>query len=497
MAEDRSTVRILLIAIAFFSLAMLRAGAMPLTDPDEGRYAEIAREMIASGDYVVPHLFSMPYLEKPPLLYWLTTLSFRAFGENELAARLVPALAATLGLVAVGMLASRLFTAAAGVYATVALALCGLYLVLARALITDTLFATALSIALLAYLAAREGRAAELGAYSAFWLALATATLSKGPAAPFLCGVVVAVDIIVARTAAQLLRPRLWIGLPLFLLVALPWFVIVQSRFPTYLSFYLWKEHLHRAAGGEHAQPFYFFVPWLLIGGLPWTPLAFGWAKDWLRTAREDSVAGRATRFLLLAVALIFLLFSVARGKLITYILPVFPPLAVLAGVSLARWTRRSDGARRFRLVATITAGIYVSAALAAPIAARHFTAGPHIRIIEQLIRPQDEVVFWGGYFPSAAFYLHRYPYIVGSRQELEFGRSLADAPRLVPSFAELRRRTQPGRLFFLTDTRNKRPSTLQAELGDVQVLSRNRAAQLIAVPPLSNEQREGGAPAP
>src|SRR6266404_3943176 len=136
MAEDRSTGRVLLVSALFFSLAMLRAGSMPLTDPDEGRYAEIAREMVASGDYVVPHLFSIPYLEKPPLLYWLTALSLRTFGESELAARLVPGLAATAGVVAVGWFGARLFPAATGSYAALALGLCGLYISLARVLIT-------------------------------------------------------------------------------------------------------------------------------------------------------------------------------------------------------------------------------------------------------------------------------------------------------------------------------------------------------------------------
>src|SRR2546428_13485046 len=110
MAGDRSARRVLLVSALFFSLAMLRAGSMPLTDPDEGRYAEIAREMVASGDYVVPHLFSIPYLEKPPLLYWLTALSFRALGENEIAARLVPALTPTAGVVAGRPFASPFFS---------------------------------------------------------------------------------------------------------------------------------------------------------------------------------------------------------------------------------------------------------------------------------------------------------------------------------------------------------------------------------------------------
>ena len=496
MAGDRSGRRVLLVSALFFSLAMLRAGSMPLTDPDEGRYAEIAREMVASGDYVVPHLFSIPYLEKPPLLYWLTALSFGAFGESEIAARLVPALTATAGVVAVGLFASTLFAPASAVYAALALGLCGLYIALARVLVTDTLFAITLSIALLAYLAARERRVAEIPSYLLFWLALAAATLTKGPAALVLCGFVILFDAAISRRPGELLRVRLWIGLPLFLCLALPWFVIIEWRYPEYFSFYLWKEHLHRAAGSEHARPFYFFVPCLLIGGLPWTPWAFGWTKRWLSAAREDSVEGRSTRFLLIAAAVVFLVFSLARGKLITYILPVFPPLAVLAGHSLAQWASQDGGARRVRVIVVMSLALYTGAALAAPAIAEVFTIRPHIRVLERLIRPEDDVVFWGGYFPSAAFYLRRYPYLIGSRQELQFGRSLlGDSDRLVPSFEELRRRAGPGRLFFLSDTRDKRLPALRGQLGAVEVLARNRAAQLIAAPPLAADGASTGGP--
>jgi 4-amino-4-deoxy-L-arabinose transferase-like glycosyltransferase len=496
MAGDRSGRRVLLVSGLFFVLAMLRAGAMPLTDPDEGRYAEIAREMVASGDYVVPHLFSIPYLEKPPLLYWLTALSFRAFGESEIAARLVPALTATAGVVAVGLFASMLFAPASAVYAALALGLCGLYIALARVLVTDTLFAITLSIALLAYLAARERRVAEIPSYLLFWLALAAATLSKGPAALVLCGLVVLFDAAISRRPGELLRVRLWIGLPLFLCLALPWFVIIERRYPGYFSFYLWKEHLHRAAGSEHAQPFYFFAPCLLIGGLPWTPWAFGWTKRWLSAAREDSVAGRSTRFLLIAAAVVFGVFSLARGKLITYILPMFPPLAVLAGHSLAQWASQDGGARRVRVIVVTSLALYTGAALVAPAVAEIFTIRPHIRVIARLIRPDDDVVFWGGYFPSAAFYLRRYPYLIGSRQELQFGRSLVgDSDRLVPSFEELRRRAGVGRLFFLTDTRDKRLPVIRSHFGAVEVLAQNFAAQLIVAPPLSADGTSAGGP--
>jgi dolichol-phosphate mannosyltransferase len=105
--------------------------AMPLTDPDEGRYALIARQMATSGDWLVPRLFGLPYLEKPPLLYWLTATMFRIFGTGELSARLAPGLAAAFGVAATGWFA-RTFSPTAGVLASATLMLCAIYVVLAR-----------------------------------------------------------------------------------------------------------------------------------------------------------------------------------------------------------------------------------------------------------------------------------------------------------------------------------------------------------------------------
>src|SRR5256885_7427238 len=160
------------------------------------------------------------------LLGWMVVL-VRECGEIVSAVGLLRAHTKAAGVVAVGLFASMLFAPASAVYAALALGLCGLYIALARVLVTDTLFAITLSIALLAYLAARERRVAEIPSYLLFWLALAAATLTKGPAALVLCGLVILFDAAISRRPGELLRVRLWIGLPLFLCLALPWFVII------------------------------------------------------------------------------------------------------------------------------------------------------------------------------------------------------------------------------------------------------------------------------
>jgi 4-amino-4-deoxy-L-arabinose transferase-like glycosyltransferase len=288
---------ILVIAAAARALFLCRTGAMPLTDPDEGRYAPIARQMATSGDWLVPRLFGLPYLEKPPLLYWITAAIFRVFGAFELTARLGPALAAAFGVAAAGWFA-RTFSPTAGILASAVLPLCGLYAVIARTLVTDMPFSVTLSAALFAFFKHREATTPNMRWALAFWISLALAILSKGPVAIVISGLVIVVDAILGCSLKSLLDRRLVATSPILLAIALPWFALIQARYPTFFSFYLWKEHLERAAGSEHAEPFYWFVPWLLGGLMPWTPLTLVAAPFWWELSRQPSLEGRAIRFL-------------------------------------------------------------------------------------------------------------------------------------------------------------------------------------------------------
>ncbi len=465
-------------ATALWLLFVYNLSALPLTDPDEGRYAVISREMLQTGDWLLPRLFGLPYLEKPPLLYWLTAASFEMFGTNEFAARLAPSIAAAIGVIAAGLFGSKYFGSRAGLLACLVLGTSGLYVVLARTLLTDMLFATGISVALLAFHWARER--GEGSGFAVAWLGLALAVLSKGPAAVVLAALVVGIDSIADRSFSWVRRPGLWLTLPIFLVVALPWFVVVQHRYPEFFSFYLWKEHLNRAAGSEHSRPFYWYVPILLGGFLPWTPLAIGAVPDWLRTARMPSPDGTVVRFLLVWAAVVFVVFSLAVGKLSTYILPMFTPLALLVAYTLNSpvdrgWLR---GRRPFALSAAMVL-LYAATTYVLPRIADEFTAHPQIVLLAERIRPEDEVAMFGGYFPSLAFYLQRTPLLVGVRQELRFGRSLENSDALVPDLERLRSVDRERRLYCLTDNRAKRADELAHGVGPMNLLSRNRVAAL------------------
>jgi 4-amino-4-deoxy-L-arabinose transferase-like glycosyltransferase len=525
---------ILIIAAGALALFLCRAGAMPLTDPDEGRYALIARQMATSGDWLVPRLFSLPYLEKPPLLYWLTATMFRMFGTGELSARLAPGLAAAFGVAVTGWFA-RSFSSTAGVLASATLALCAIYVALARTLVTDTTFTVMLTAALFSFFKHRETPGPSNRWALAFWISLALATLSKGPVAIVIGGLVIAIDAVLGRSLKSLFERRLIASSPIFLGIALPWFAMIQARYPTFLSFYLWKEHLERAAGSEHAEPFYWFVPWLLGGLMPWTPLAVVAAPFWWRLSHERSLEGRAARFLLVWAATVFAFFSAAGGKLATYILPMFPPLAVLLAMFLDRtlhgvisraWLQRASAATGLSLilgaialpasvlafpavgldtrilialpllvggaailracVASRDAGpiaavvltsalFYVVLGCVAPGLAASFTAKPLIDRVAAEIGPDDACAVWGKYLPSAAFYLPRPPWLVGTRRELRYGESLVGgSPNIAADLDELEQRTAGQRLYVLTDDRSKREQELRQALGDVELLATN-----------------------
>jgi 4-amino-4-deoxy-L-arabinose transferase-like glycosyltransferase len=306
-------------------------------DPDEGRYAEIAREMLLLKDWLIPHLNLVPYLEKPPLVYWLTSLSFSAFGLTEWAARLPAALAALAGVYLAFGLGRALWGERQGFWGAMVLATCGGYVILARLLTLDMVFTFFLNLGIaLGYLAlSRERPTLWLWAY----LALALAVLVKGPVALVLTGLIWGtVAFLKGRQAVYaLIRPVSWV---LLAVVVLPWFVYVAWKIPEFLRFFLWENHVTRYVSGAsfHAAPWWYFGPVLLGLLLPWTGLV-PWAL-----ARRTPIDAGDRLFLIIWAAVVLAFFSISRGKLATYILPALLPLALLVGEALAGLQSRDRG---------------------------------------------------------------------------------------------------------------------------------------------------------
>lgn len=332
-----SQARLLLLAAAALGVFFWRLGAAGLMDPDEGRYAEIAREMLVLGDWLLPHLNFVPYLEKPPLVVWLIGASYLLFGFTEFAARLPVAFSALGGVLLAYALGRRWWGEKAGFWGALVLATAGGYMVLGRLLTLDMTLALFLNAAVaLGYLAYEEDRRRLL---LPAYLALALAVLTKGPVA-----LVLAVLILGAVSLWERRRPwTFWLfpgGLLLFGVIAFPWFIWVSLTVPEFPRYFFWDHHVGRFATAPiHPEPYYYYLPVLLAALLPWTPLLPGAAAA-LRPWTEPR-----GRFLLLWAGIIFGFYSLSRGKLAPYILPALLPLALLTGRGLARGWQGALGA--------------------------------------------------------------------------------------------------------------------------------------------------------
>jgi 4-amino-4-deoxy-L-arabinose transferase-like glycosyltransferase len=312
-------------------------GSYRLFDPDEGRYAEIPREMVASGDWVTPRLNDLKYFEKPPLHYWATAVAFEAFGEHEWSARLWVALTGFLGLLLTAWIGTRIYGARAGVMAALVQGGSLLYLALARMSTLDMGLSVALELALVGLLLLvcepRERRERS----GALLLALGTALafLSKGLVGILIPGVVATLYVLLRRDWRLLLRARPWWVVAALALIAAPWVLLVSQRNPEFARFFFIHEHFERFLTRVHAryEPDWFFIPVLLLGFMPWTALLPAMiARSW----RACRAGEGATWMLALWTLFAFLFFSLSQSKLIPYILPIFPALALLAGRSLA-----------------------------------------------------------------------------------------------------------------------------------------------------------------
>ncbi len=315
-------------------------GSPALWEPDEGRYAEIAREMLQSADYITPRNDWVRYFEKPPLMYWVTAASIWALGENEFAVRLPAALFSIGEVIVTCALAETMFGAGVGMFAAMALALSPLVWGFARFLTLDPALAFFVTAALGSFWAA----AAVPGLRSQAahrWMLMAAAmvamgTLTKGPVALVICGGVALAYMLLERRFRELIAIPWFECILVYAAIVLPWFAAVAAFNPEFLGYFFLHEHLHRyLANTEHGWgPWFLFAvaaagawPWLYFVPLGIANLSGGRARD----ARESS----ALRFLSVWFLFVLIFFSIPRSKLGTYILPAMPPLAIVAGYGL------------------------------------------------------------------------------------------------------------------------------------------------------------------
>ena len=330
MGQQRHLVVFVLLAV--YLTFFFKLGVLPFMGADEPRYARISEEMLLGGDFITPRLEGSPWLEKPPLLFWIQALSFRVFGVGEGTARLPVALLGLLCALATGGLARHLAGLRAGVLAILILATSILFFIFARAGSTDMPLTACLTVSLVCGFRAASSRNLLWPLLSG--AALGAAALAKGPVSLVLFGGIFMVYFLWIGRVEWRWR-HLLAGAAAFLATCVPWYwsVWVENGYSFFVTFWL-NHHLARVMSDlhHHSQPFWYFLAVLGVGFFPWTPFLAG-AFGRLRRAWSGAGPDHARIFLWIWAALPVLFFSLSESKLPGYVLPVVPALALLVAL--------------------------------------------------------------------------------------------------------------------------------------------------------------------
>jgi len=292
--------------------------------------------MLASGDWVIPRLDGLVYIEKPPLQYWATALAYELFGQSDWSARLYTALCGLATVLVTAGLALRLFGRAAAWRSGIMLGSSLLVMLMSHQLTLDmslTLYMTGTLAGFCLAQRADIGRRERRAWMALAWASGAGAFLTKGLIAGVLPGLALGLYSVLHRDLKPWTRLAIIPGLALFAVLALPWFVLIQHRLPSFFDFFVVREHFQRYLTRVEAryEPWWFFIEVLAVGSLPWiAPAVRQLATGWRAAAPRGHFDAR--RFLWAFCVVVLLFFSASDSKLIPYILPLFPALALLAG---------------------------------------------------------------------------------------------------------------------------------------------------------------------
>lgn len=501
----------LLLGLFYFFLL----GSRPLFVPDEGRYAEIAREMVTSGNFITPYLNDIKYFEKPVLFYWLTAAAIKAFGVNIWAVRIPSALLGLFGCLFTYITIRKLYDRVSGLLAAFILSTSALYFVMSHMVSLDlpvTIFISSTLYAFLLGVQEPKGTSRRLWLWCAAVFA-GLAVLTKG-----LIGIVFPGMIIVswiALTGQWALLGQLYLPscILIFFLVAAPWHLLVGHRNPEFFYFYFIEQQFLRYTQKDigHYQPVWFFIPAFIAGFFPWIVFL----PQTIANAIKNKLGSNNPKkylelFFLLWFGLIFLFFSFSKSKLIPYILPTFPPVAILTaryfvsswenhkrlgiglgllalllligglgyfayqfthgtplpdthlanitiniaivvlfvGTVLALFTLRNLKLCLSLLI--LATAIFLLSLLAAFPAIDSRTILPLANTLKPLLTPQTEVITYGQYFQDLPFYLSRRVTIVNWQNELTFGMEHQDTQDWMIDDNQFKQRLQGNKRLFV-----------------------------------------------
>jgi 4-amino-4-deoxy-L-arabinose transferase-like glycosyltransferase len=341
--------------VALAAVWLVTIQVRPMLDPDEGRYAEIPREMVTTGDWVTPRLDGLKYFEKPALQYWATAAIYTVVGLSNWSSRLWTVVLGFACLPLIYAWVARLYDRRAAVAAVALLAVSPYFGIIGHLDLLDAGFTFWMCATVLAFTLAQcapPRSAGERGWMLLAWALAALAILSKGIVVYVLAGGTLIVYSLLERDPRPWRRLHVALGLPLHLALAAPWFVLVSLRNPDFAPYFFIHEHFQRFLTTEarRVEPWWYFLALLAVGAFPWL-VSLGRAS--LGAWRDPGLGSqfKPLKFLLCFSALTLVFFSISDSKLATYILPIFPPLAAYTGVAvagragfLARLTRAAAG---------------------------------------------------------------------------------------------------------------------------------------------------------
>jgi len=347
MLHWTETKRSWLTLLGIWAVLLVMASTRPLALPDEGRYAEVGRWMLMSGDWLAPRLNGLPFFHKPPLLHWLQAGSFSVWGVHAWSARLIPAIHA--GLMLLALYFSTRSTQGEKVARQAALILGSSmgFLIGGQYVNHDMLVASWISIAIWAFAGAmlRDGRPDVRLALLGF-AACALGLLSKGLIGLVLPGMVMLTWIVWTGQTRRLLQLPWGRGLLLFGAMGLPWFIAGQQHYPELFNYLIIGQHFSRYTGGtfNNQWSWWFYPVVIAVLIFPWSLiLAIGAQPGrWLEAWRHERTASqqRWSSLLWIWLLVITVFFSLPKSKIVGYILPVMPPMAVLVAMTWQRWSQ-------------------------------------------------------------------------------------------------------------------------------------------------------------
>lgn len=377
-AVDRKVVAVLILSAA---VLLTFLGSRGLNEPDEGRFAEIGREMALQSTWLVPHLNGVPHFQKPPLTYWFMAVCIRMFGVNEWAVRLPSAIAAWGTIACAMFIAGRLFGQDARWKAGLILLSSFEFFLMARVITTDT-FLTFWIVAAISGLVAYHTPAPRISAQGvniapshsraglvAFYLCMGLGFLTKGPLALIVpCSAALGLRIGTRRSGGPLPRMAWLPGLILALMLGLSWFLVLAHYYPSLLKYFLGYELLERITSNVHdrSKPLYFYPLVIIAGFLPWsiflpTFLKTAWQK---RQTLDPAVVGLFIGW----IAVPFLILSASNSKLATYVLSFFPAMSI----AMANGWDRMAGQRAWSIALKIASWFFALLFLVSPLLVRY-----------------------------------------------------------------------------------------------------------------------------